>query len=202
MRTPGPVGGAYSRKIGKRIRWLRAIQDLTLVDIQKRCGIQAKTLARYECGGLSIPSNAIERLAGALNICPMRLCGPVDDFSRLVYEQVGAIEALTVFVRILNEAYEADPSAIHSLINLRVPCNKTLADHPTVQVASESEAMAECFFVGLIGIINGICEPLTGKRVAAKFSAPDPQTKHSKLLGFTEYLSDSPQTTGPAGTAK
>lgn len=90
MRTPGQVGGDFSRKIGQRIRWLREIQDLSTGEIQKRCGIQAKTLARYERGGISISANAIEQLAIALNVSPTRLCGPVDDFSQLVREQVGA----------------------------------------------------------------------------------------------------------------
>lgn len=93
MRTPGQVGGDFSRKIGQRIRWLREIQDLSMAEIQKRCGVQAKTLARYERGGISISANAIEQLAVALNVTPTRLCGPVDDFSQLVREQVGAIEA-------------------------------------------------------------------------------------------------------------
>jgi transcriptional regulator with XRE-family HTH domain len=93
MRTPGQVAGDFSRKIGQRIRWIREIQDLTMGEIQNRCGIQAKTLARYERGVISISANAIEQLAGALNVSPTRLCGPVDDFSQLVREQVGAIEA-------------------------------------------------------------------------------------------------------------
>lgn len=92
-----------------------------------------------------------------------------------------------VFVRILNEAYDADPAAMHTLICQRVPCNQTLADHPTVQVASEPVAKTEYFSVGMLGVINGICEPITGKRVAVKFSEPDPTTKRSKILGFVEY---------------
>jgi hypothetical protein len=101
-----------------------------------------------------------------------------------------------VFVRILNEAYEADPAALHTLICYRVPCNQALADHPTVQVASEPFAKTEYFSVGLLGVINGICEPLTGKRVAVKFSEPDPTTKRSKILGFTEYLPNVEMTDG------
>lgn len=93
MRTPALPAGEFSRKIGQRIRWLREIQDLTMNEVQKRCGIQAKTLARYERGGIPISANVIEQVAIVLNVSPTRLCGPIDDFSQLVREQVGAIEA-------------------------------------------------------------------------------------------------------------
>lgn len=93
MRNPTEGAGDFSRKIGRRIRWIREIQDLSLTDVQKRSGVMAKTLQRYERGGISIPANQIEHIADALNVSPTRLCGPIDDFSQLVREQVGNIEA-------------------------------------------------------------------------------------------------------------
>lgn len=94
-----------------------------------------------------------------------------------------------IFLRILNEAYAADPAAIHALICNRVPCSRSLADHPTIQVEVNTVPLRESYSVGLLGIINGICEPITGKKVAIQFSEPDgvPTTKHLKILGFTEY---------------
>lgn len=68
---------------------------------------------------------------------------------------------LGIVIGTLNEATEADQTAIDSLIEHRVPCNKALADHPTIQVGGDP-----CV-VGMLGIINGIVERLTGKRVMA-----------------------------------
>lgn len=98
MRTPGQVAGEFSRKVGRRIRWIREIQSLSLTDIQKRCGVQGKTLARYETGGISIPANQIEQIASALNISATRLCGPLADFAWFVQEQVAQIEAPNVLI--------------------------------------------------------------------------------------------------------
>jgi hypothetical protein len=51
----------------------------------------------------------------------------------------------------LNSLLKIDPEAISELFNNRVPCNKKLAYHPTVQVQ-----MIEDFSrVGIIGILNG-----------------------------------------------
>jgi hypothetical protein len=52
----------------------------------------------------------------------------------------------------LNELIEIDKSAIAALIANRVPCNKKLADHPTVQVSAQNDG----FHVGLLGILNGL----------------------------------------------
>ncbi len=100
---------------------------------------------------------------------------------------VGSSDLLGVFLRILNEAYAADSAAMHALIVNRVPCNRPLADHPTIQVETNAVATGESFAVGMLGVINGICEAATGKRVAVMFSEPDAETKRSKIVGFTEY---------------
>ena len=54
-------------------------------------------------------------------------------------------------VEILNEALRFDPDAITKLVDHRVPCNKDLASHPTIQVRGTYVAK-----VGLLGILNGI----------------------------------------------
>lgn len=99
---------------------------------------------------------------------------------------VSSKDGLGIVLQTLNEAYEADASAVHSLICTRVPCNQTLADHPTIQVETNKVAPTETFAVGMLGVINGVVERLTGKRVAAKFSEPD-ETGRRKLVGFMEY---------------
>lgn len=36
------------------------------------------------------------------------------------------------FLKILNEAYKADPAAIHSLFCFHIPCNDALAEHQSI----------------------------------------------------------------------
>ena len=54
---------------------------------------------------------------------------------------------------LLNEALTLDPTAVATLVGMRVPCNKELADHSTVQVRQDGE---NTFSVGLLGLLNGI----------------------------------------------
>lgn len=65
---------------------------------------------------------------------------------------------------LLNSAFNIDPEAMAKLLLYRVPCNLTLANHPTIQVVAHPEngpknpevpEGAE-FGVGLLGILNGI----------------------------------------------
>ncbi len=96
-------------------------------------------------------------------------------------------DLLGVFIGVLNSAYEADPAAMHALICNRVPCNQTLADHPTIPVDVNLVATGESHTVGMLGVINGICEEVTGKRVAVMFSDPPDDEGRRKIVGFTEY---------------
>jgi hypothetical protein len=79
----------------------------------------------------------------------------------------------------LNEAYAAAPGAMYALVCNRVPCNTALAEHPSIQV-NTIVTQPETFSVGMMGIINGILERTTGRRVAAKFS----DDKQPVQLGF------------------
>lgn len=98
----------------------------------------------------------------------------------------GQLDILDVFLKVLNEAYVADPAAIHALVCNRVPCNLALADHPTIQVEANVVATGETYSVGMLGIVNGLCEVITGQRVAVMYSDPD-DTGRCKVLGFTQY---------------
>lgn len=89
---------------------------------------------------------------------------------------------IDVFVQVLNEAYDSDPGAIHALLCNRVPCNDLLASHPAIQVELNKVARNEGYIVGMLGILNGVCERITGERVAAVFEGDPPQ-----LQGFTKY---------------
>lgn len=52
-------------------------------------------------------------------------------------------------VNLFNTATKADPGAMRALIETRVPCNKELASHPSIQVCEDCT-------VGLLGLLNGI----------------------------------------------
>lgn len=88
-----------------------------------------------------------------------------------------ADQVFKTFLDTLNEAVKADPVAMAALCESRVPCNDVLADHPTIQVCGFDPSV-----VGVIGIVNGICERLTGKRVAADFDTDN------NLVRFEEYI--------------
>lgn len=55
-------------------------------------------------------------------------------------------------VNFMNELLRIDRNAITNLISHRVPCNCTLADHPTVQVDGREGCK-----VGMLGVLNGLC---------------------------------------------
>ena len=90
-------------------------------------------------------------------------------------------------VRTLNEAFAADPAALHALLVNRVPCNQALADHSTLQVTQDPALPETTYVVGLLGVINGIVEELTGDRVAARW---DYSTTPPTLKGFQVYDED------------
>lgn len=92
-----------------------------------------------------------------------------------------------IVLRVLNEAHEADPAAMESLVNVRVPCSAIMADHPTIRVGAMTTARGETFEVGLIGIINGITEAATGRRFAGELS----DDGESRLVRFIPYRPNS-----------
>ena len=51
-------------------------------------------------------------------------------------------------IDLLNEALKLDSKAISDLIAYHAPCNESLGNHPTIQVAPEG--------VGMLGILNGL----------------------------------------------
>lgn len=89
-------------------------------------------------------------------------------------------DTFDTFLRVLNEAAKADPEAIRQLIDMRILCNETLANHPTIQVAANLTESAD-LKVGLLGVLNGVCEATTGRRIAASYA------QDGKLIGFIAY---------------
>jgi hypothetical protein len=82
-------------------------------------------------------------------------------------------------VDVLNDALRRDGGAINALLSARIPCNESLADHPTIVVGGSDIAPN----IGVLGLINGVIEPLTGDRVCAHYS----ECSESKLVKFSAY---------------
>lgn len=92
-------------------------------------------------------------------------------------------------VRLLDHLIRIDPDGMTALIHARVPCNRAMVDHPSVQVDGEtwtspSGAKSTCPTLGIIGLLNGLCGSLEdgygpvsvvldekGKAVGAKLTA-------------------------------
>lgn len=52
----------------------------------------------------------------------------------------------------LNELIALDSIAVQSLARKAVKCNDSLAEHPTIQVATHEGA----YYLGLLGVLNGM----------------------------------------------
>ncbi|MFA7120750.1 MAG: hypothetical protein WC277_04680 [Bacilli bacterium] len=62
------------------------------------------------------------------------------------------VELASDVVDFLNDLVEVDGEAVEKLFECHVPCNKGLADHPTVQVAKQHGGWK----VGMLGLLNGL----------------------------------------------
>lgn len=90
-------------------------------------------------------------------------------------------EMLEKAIAVLNSAFEADPVAIQVLQTVMIPCNKKLAEHPTVVVRTlKSGKVDEFFTISPIGLLNGVLKELFDGIIAAKWTT-DPEPK---FLGF------------------
>ena len=58
-------------------------------------------------------------------------------------------------VDLLNEAFKIDPAAVDALLQLCVPVNKELMNHPTIQIMTKNDKW-EFPVLRLIGLLNGI----------------------------------------------
>jgi hypothetical protein len=76
-------------------------------------------------------------------------------------------QILMGFVALLDEALLCDRVAIQNLLSRRVLCNKQLEAHPTIQVSETRPVSRFSSYSSTLGLINGICERLTGQRVCA-----------------------------------
>ncbi len=98
--------------------------------------------------------------------------------------------SIDTVVDLLNNAFKSDPSAIHSLMVNRVPCNEQLVDDPFIVVDKPPVLTGEYFQVGALGLINGVLGCLGMPRVALTYGEKDAEGR-SKILGFTVYNIES-----------
>jgi hypothetical protein len=55
-------------------------------------------------------------------------------------------------IQVLNDALKADPLSMKILFSTRVPINKDLSDHPTIQTRDVDGA----YSLSILGLINGL----------------------------------------------
>jgi len=101
-------------------------------------------------------------------------------------EVVTVEEMQATVLRYLNSAVAADPAAIHSLIMCRVPCNQQLVDHDHAIVDGADGGL---YYVGLLGVINGLLTSLGMSPVAMR-ARPSTEQGHGigVLEGFVPYV--------------
>jgi len=87
-------------------------------------------------------------------------------------------------LRVLNEAFSADSAAIHALVCNRVPCNRQLGDHPTIQVSAPYGVEESVCVVGLLGVLNGALAAIDLPKVAAQFDETPTKTGFHRMTGF------------------
>jgi len=94
----------------------------------------------------------------------------------MIKEHITVLEV----IRILNEMVVSDPEAVRALIETRVSCNESLADHPSVQVQAAPDGS---FQVGLLGVLNGLfgTDDEGWGPIAACFAVVCPE--HGKIEG-------------------
>ena len=83
----------------------------------------------------------------------------------------------------LNEAFSQDPVAVRALLINVVPCNKKLADHPTVQCGQ----LENGYSVSALGFLNGVLGALGLPLIASQWSDISNDDGVFTLLGFCEY---------------
>lgn len=91
-------------------------------------------------------------------------------------------------VDFLNELLEIDRPAIAALVANRVPCNRQLADHESVQVGAQHGG----FHVGILGVLNGLCGTYENHcgAIVAEFEFPGtagPPTTGSGFGSLTRF---------------
>jgi len=86
-------------------------------------------------------------------------------------------------LQILNEAFEADPPAIQSLLCTQMPVNEKLSDHPTIPVHKREFLGGPTSTIGFLDLLNG-CLTEEGQHIVLKWSDLVNEHGQRTLLGF------------------
>lgn len=119
---------------------------------------------------------------------PAATIGNSTDISRLLSDtairDMQPDESVTAAaIDVLNRAFAADPAAIHSMLCVRIPCNRALADDPTVVV----EPGHVGYTLDVMGLINGLLSEL-GQPLISTYTDDEPDLDGThRLLGFRRY---------------
>lgn len=81
----------------------------------------------------------------------------------------------------LNDALRLDGEAINQLFQTRVPCNRALSLHPTIQVADREDGFDPGQVVGILGILNGMFSQDGKARIMMRVD------DNNQIEGFYEY---------------
>ena len=85
-------------------------------------------------------------------------------------------------VKCLNEYFQIDPEAIKGLFAHRVPVNKELLEHPTVQCRC-----GEPPTVSILGLLNGIIGTIPGTDSTGYLCGDYNENDLDDLLGFSVH---------------
>lgn len=88
-----------------------------------------------------------------------------------------------IFLMVLNESFNKDPSAIRCLFENKIPCNSNLASCDRILVQKvDNLTNNENFAVTPLGIINGLLSSISGEKICMVYVDLDNGTK--ELIGF------------------
>jgi len=77
---------------------------------------------------------------------------------------------------------QRDPAAVSALLNVRIPCNRELANHPTCEIGVSKAFVG--YRLGVLGLINGLMRTMGLPEVAAQF---DYVSGLPELTCFSKY---------------
>lgn len=105
-------------------------------------------------------------------------------------------------VKVLNELLVADPDATNELFKFAVIVNKTVCDHPTIQVRGEKDSLSG--LLRMIGLLNGVLQE--GNQRITMIVDDGPDKKITKFVignidkdGTVTIPGPNPACIGPSG---
>jgi hypothetical protein len=90
------------------------------------------------------------------------------------------------FIEFLNSLLEKDPECMSALIANRVPCNKSIEEHVSVQVGVQDGK----FVVGFLGIVNGFMGTIDSGNFSGWGPISAVVSKSAKVLKFVRTGSE------------